>query len=593
MQPAVRSSDVGSRKLNDISSEAEESNRFSMDDFNSVLTAIVVVDHQNRVLRINPAAKVLLGHGEQFSATDMTCHELICGTGKPCEDCLLQSPPGGPKSHAIRSNSGRELFIREERLCFTDVDVLVLFDVTREITALRNLDLVRKELKAKTVLLERRRHVAADEKRRIEQMFDQLPDAFVQVDDEYGILYKNKSVAKILPHESPETCYALLGKEAPCKECPLQREATPGGSRKVIHRIAGQCFTEHVIQSSGDGPPLLLFSDTTRQIELIEKIREQQETITRKNDILSNLVNLQTRMHKAVVSDDFLNYFLDMFLPLCGAEKAIMIIDDIRPGSVRFVVHRGVDESRVTPVVRNYLSREVQQMDARRVAPEFLPWEETCQMELIGGNGRKVGIIIFPETGKTAKVEFVQLFSEPFGAFIHNRMLLRQLEESANTDPLTGLYNRRYIEEALVAEKKKSDRFDVPYSVIVVDVNRLKQANDSYGHDTGDRLLLFVGERLKAEIRETDTLARIGGDEFLIVLADTHEAGAHVLVERFSRKVFNNTTIEVGKDDTFPVTVSMGVAGSDQMCHDDLLRTADERMYEAKKEYYQTHKKYR
>lgn len=570
-----------------------EPNRFSLDEFNAVLTALVAVDHHCRVLQVNPAAKNLLGHGEQFSPADMTCHQLICSSGTPCKDCLLQSPSGGSKSHAIHSNSGRELYIREELLRFPDVDVLILFDVTREITALRNLDLARKELKAKTVLLERRRHVAANEKKRIEWMFDQLPDAFIQVDDEYKIQYKNNSVSKILPHGSSETCYALLGKETPCTECPLQQVSSLGGGRKVIHRIGEQCFTEHVIQSSSEGEHLLLFSDTTRQVGLIEKIREQQKTITRKNDTLSKLVSLQTGMQKAVVSNDFINYFLDMFLPLCGAEKAIIIIDDIRPGSVWFVVHRGLDKSQVTLVVRNYLSREVQHMDVRRVASEFLPWVETCQMELIGGNGRKVGIIIFPETGKAAEGEFIQLFSEPFGAFVHNRMLLRQLEEKANTDPLTGLYNRRYMEESLTAEKKKSDRFDVPYSVIVVDVNRLKQANDLYGHDTGDRLLLTVSEKLKAEIRATDTLARTGGDEFLMLLADTQEEGARNLAVRFSQEIFNDITIDVGKGDTFPVTVSMGVAGSDQMSHDDLLWTADKRMYEAKKEYYQTHQKYR
>lgn len=584
---------MGSRKSNNRNSEAAEPGSLSSVGFDTVQTAVVVVDSQGRVLRVNPAAKKFLEHGNESSYVGQACHELICGTERPCEDCLLQSSSGASKSHAIRSRSGKELFVREELLRFPDFNVLILFDVTREITALRNLDLTRKELKAKTILLERKRHVAADEKRRIEKMFDQLPDAFVQVDKNYIILYKNNKVSEVFPQESAGTCYALIGNEMPCTECPMERGVSTGGERKVIHRTAGRCFTEHIIQSPGEDAPLLLFSDTTRQIELIEKIRDQQETITRKNDILSNLVSLQTRMQKAIVTRDMINYFLDMLLPLCGAEEAFIIIDDIRPGSVWFVVGRGVDDSQSKPIVRNYLSRDVQQMEVRKVPAAYLPWKKTRQMELIGGNGRKVGMIFYPESDGGAEGELIHLFSEPFGAFIHNRLLLRQLEEKANTDSLTGLYNRRYLEGALAAERKKNDRFGIPYSIIVVDVNRLKEANDIYGHEVGDRLLQSVSERLKLEVRTTDTVGRTGGDEFVLLLADTREEGARNLAKRFSENIFSDVAIDVGGGERFPVTLSLGVAGSDQVNHDDLLRTADKRMYEAKEEYYRAHPRYR
>jgi diguanylate cyclase (GGDEF)-like protein len=214
-------------------------------------------------------------------------------------------------------------------------------------------------------------------------------------------------------------------------------------------------------------------------------------------------------------------------------------------------------------------------------------------MELTGGSGRRVGIIISPETDGDCDGELVRLFSEPFGAFIHNRLLLRQLEEKANTDPLTGLYNRRYMEGLMAAEKKKSDQFDIPYSVVVVDVNRLKEANDNHGHDVGDRLLLSVSERLKSGIRATDTVFRIGSDEFLILLSDTREEGARNLMERLMEKVFKDITIDAGNGETFPVTVSLGVAGSDQVPHHELVQAADRRMYETKQEYYRTHQRYR
>lgn len=565
------------------------------DHFNTVQTAVLVIDSQHRVLSVNAAVKRLLEHDVRFSEDGYTCHQLIHGKEVPCDGCLLQSLPSsaGPKSHAILSQSGRELFLKEELFRFPEYNILVLFDITREITALRKLDLIHKELKAKTVLLERRRRVAADEKGRIQRIFDQLPDALVQVNDDFVISNKNEAVSKILPFESGEFCYSLFGKESPCTECPAKQGFEYAGGRKVSHQVEGRVFTEHIVQSSGEEGGLLLFSDTTRQIQLIERIREQQDTITRKNDILSNLVALQTRMQKASVSGEMINYFLDIFLPVCRAEEALVIIDDLRPGCVWLVVHRGLDESKLTQIIRKYLSREVQSMERRIISEELLPWEKTCQLEIIGGSGRRVGMLLFPESDTGDEGDLIQLFSEPFGAFVHNQLLLRQLEEKANTDPLTGLFNRGYMDEALAAEKKKSDAFDIFYSIIVVDVNRLKQANDIYGHEAGDRLILSVSKRLHAEVRKTDLVARIGGDEFMILLADTLEEGALLLAERFRNKVFHDVSIEVGNNETFPVTVSLGVAGSDKVSHDALVKTADRRMYEEKESYYETHKRYR
>ena len=573
-----------------------EDSAFSLKDhFNAVQTAVVMVDSQCRILFVNSATKRLLGQDTAFTYSGLTCHQMVYGQETPCNGCLLQSSSSsvGPKSHAIQNQSGKELFLKEELFRLPEYNMLIFFDITREIAALRKLDLTHKELKAKTVLLERRRRVAAEEKGRIQRMFDQLPDAFVQVNSDYMVCYKNEAVSKIFPFGSGESCYGLLGKESPCSECPAKQGFEQVGDRKISHQVEGHFLTEHIVQSGGEEGALLLFSDTTRQIQLIERIREQQETITRKNDILSNLVGLQTRMQKASVSNEMINYFLDSFLPVCRAEDALVIIDDLRPGCVWLVVHRGVGETLLTRIVREYLSREVQNLDQRKISEEFLPWEKTRQMALIGGNGRKVGMILFPETDTGGEGELIQLFSEPFGAFVHNQLLLRQLEEKANTDPLTGLYNRGYMDEAMAAEKKKSDAFDIFYSIIMVDVNRLKQANDIYGHEAGDRLILCVSERLIAEVRKTDLVARIGGDEFLILLPDTTEEGAMLLAERFQQEVFEDVSIEVGDHDVFPVTVSLGAAGSDRVPHGALVKTADERMYEAKETYYENHKRYR
>ena len=342
-----------------------------------------------------------------------------------------------------------------------------------------------------------------------------------------------------------------------------------------------------------DNRGLLLFSDTTRQIQLIEKIREQQETITRKNEILSSLVKLQTKMHKSINMRDVIEFFLDVFMPICKTQSAAFILNDIRKSSVWLTVARGLDGPKIDKLTGAYLSREVQSDNHREIPPDFLPWKKTGQLSLMGGVHRRVGLILYQLEADLQEGELLHLFSEPMGAFIHNKLLMRQLEEKANTDPLTGLYNRGYMDDALSAEKEKHHKYGLHYAVLVADVNQLKKANDVHGHEAGDRLILTVSEHLKSAVRDTDIVARTGGDEFLILLTDTDQKGAFSLLDRLKEKSFHNTGIPVGGNKKFPVSISLGAAGTDKTHPDDLIKTADQRMYEAKEAYYKNKERYR
>ncbi len=558
--------------------------------------ALLVIDDDRRILQMNATAGHLLGVATPGPEAPHTCHQLLCRCSDPCNDCMLTIPEGAfsQKSHTLQGPQGREVFVREELVRGNGAHVLILTDVTREISVVRKLDLTRKELKAKNVLLEQRRRASTEEKERMERMLDQLSEALVLVDEDFKVLQKNKAAGTCFADPSLVTCYELVGKDKPCDGCPARSGFTSLSGRKITHEVGGRYLTEEVGQVSGGGHGLLLFRDTTRQIQLIEKIREQQDTITRKNALLSNLVGLQTRMQKANEPAPVAAYFLDVFLSVCGADTGIVVISDIRPGHVWMTVQQGLDAEAEKQAARGYLCRDVQREAGEQIPAVYEPWPETRQLDLIGGNGRRVGMLLMPASkAGEGKDELIPLFLEPFGAFIHNRLLLRQLEEKANTDPLTGLYNRGFVDEALAAEKKKRETYEMDYAVIVVDVNRLKQANDVHGHEAGDRLLLTVAELLKGAVRETDLVARTGGDEFLVLLTDTGEAGAEKMVKRLNEQVFSGVEMPVGDSERFSVTVSMGAAGSDKTDHALLVKTADQRMYAAKEAYYQTHKRYR
>ncbi|HEY0658991.1 MAG TPA: GGDEF domain-containing protein, partial [Pyrinomonadaceae bacterium] len=154
-----------------------------------------------------------------------------------------------------------------------------------------------------------------------------------------------------------------------------------------------------------------------------------------------------------------------------------------------------------------------------------------------------------------------------------------EFEQLSMTDSLTGLPNRRYLEERLAEEIKRSQRHGFPMSLLVVDVDEFKSYNDTFTHPEGDKALRLVGQALKATLRGADVAARQGGEEFSILLPQTTLGEAHTIAERIRERV---------ESTQFPnrqVTVSIGIATCTPAIStwESLVKAADEAMYEAKR----------
>ena len=153
------------------------------------------------------------------------------------------------------------------------------------------------------------------------------------------------------------------------------------------------------------------------------------------------------------------------------------------------------------------------------------------------------------------------------------------------TDELTGLYNRRYLKERLWEEVERARRYNYPISCLMIDVDRFKEINDTYGHQLGDKVLSELGRLLKNTTRVVDIVARYGGEEFLIVLPMTNLKGAQTLAERIRRNV---ELSRFGGELSLALTVSIGCAElnptrEDEMDPDLLIQMADKALYEAKR----------
>jgi len=180
----------------------------------------------------------------------------------------------------------------------------------------------------------------------------------------------------------------------------------------------------------------------------------------------------------------------------------------------------------------------------------------------------------------TSETDFLSIFAKQIEMAITIANLFSTVKEQAVTDGLTGLYNRRYFEEYLQKEVTRANRQKQPFSLIGLDLDFLKQINDKFGHSYGDLAIKTLADVIKNNARSIDTAARMGGEEFNIILPGVDSKGAMAAAERI-RKTLEATDIEtIGH-----ITASIGVATFFEHADnpEELIELTDQAMYESKR----------
>lgn len=159
------------------------------------------------------------------------------------------------------------------------------------------------------------------------------------------------------------------------------------------------------------------------------------------------------------------------------------------------------------------------------------------------------------------------------------------LEKLSRTDPLTGLFNRRYFEERLGIEFARSQRYRVPLSCLMLDLDHFKRLNDTHGHASGDEMLRRVAEVTRASVRTVDLLARYGGEELIALLPETGLDEARTVAERIRAAIAHIAFPKAGGGPVVSCTASIGLATApapELTDADALVRHADDALYTAK-----------
>ena len=355
-------------------------------------------------------------------------------------------------------------------------------------------------------------------------------------------------------------------------------------------------------------------TDTGTYVDL-EVYRETQKVRARleqENQVFTEFFQMLTdftkemdgRLDNAVLPNRLLEIVEKIFLP---SQVLVFLADDNKPGSLILTRSKGlatnrparmeirtgegkiglVAQTRTTMDQEDFV-RELRSGEANLDAPGHFQFKVDLCAPMLGNTQQTMGVISVGGISRHPKFEkrLLSMIADLGAVALVNRDLMDEHQRDANSDGLTGLFNKRYLRNRLGEEIHKAEREHYPVSIFIFDLDHFKKLNDTYGHLIGDKVLKETAQFVKKTLqRKTDVAARWGGEEFLIILPETAKDGAWRAAEKIRMALAGHPFQDEDGSPVGPVTLSGGIATfpDDGRQQSELVGAADEALYQAKK----------
>jgi diguanylate cyclase (GGDEF)-like protein len=315
------------------------------------------------------------------------------------------------------------------------------------------------------------------------------------------------------------------------------------------------------------------------------------------------LVRVNEALLRALASvhrEDVLGRLLDLMTRRFGMDRACVMAINPVTRRLQSLLHTGFDAG-APPLPdepgtrRDFLERAASQdkpltfESAHGPMPDALPpgsgvaWPERVALIPLRVGSRLIGLIHADQArhdGRPLFQEVLSLVGQMAGQALENVSQRASAERRAETDPLTGLYNRHFLNRALEMEIPRVKRYNQPISLLMIDLCDFKQTNDAHGHQFGDYILRETAHLLKGNVRRPDSVIRYGGDEFLVLMVNTAERQARLVRERIERAFVERNRLL--SDPRMTIRISIGLRSADAANIESVIHDADMAMYAEK-----------
>ncbi len=333
--------------------------------------------------------------------------------------------------------------------------------------------------------------------------------------------------------------------------------------------------------------------DKCHRYELTRQELEEQSTILQ--------ISASLQSHKKL--EGVLEAILDAVTQKLGFNRAVIALVDTATGTLQGTMTKGHEDTYrlincpvasstevLAEVVRTCKTQFIKDVRSDERIPMVIRERHDVWQVVylpLKSKGEAVGVLVADHKTNRGQVtphrlKTLEIFAAQASLAIENARLYQEIEQLAETDGLTEVFNRYYFDKALKREVPRVKRYHEPLSLLMIDIRDFKRINDLYGHPAGDEILKDVARLLMEIVRDTDIVARYGGDEFVVLMPNTSEEQARLVQERIEKAIVLRNQFQPEVSRKFTLTIGLKVAHAFNV--DSILVDADKAMYVGKED---------